>query len=259
MSSQLLNSMTDLINRIEDRIGLRMVNLPSAIDKHYWPTIIKRDTLKTFSIFFPHKTTVYIDTRNPKYRTRSGWYLVTDFMTKGQTLISIGDISWSQFSHYACGEMSLGLGVYDYVGNNFSLDDVGLLQMRADHTSVFQNSIFVVTERPNRVRFQTVNNRDITRYISVIPLDIMVKNYDDLSTISPGMSEDFDDLACCDIALFLYNQLKFFDGIETVFTNVDLHMDELRDWMGRRPDVVQKLRDNNVSAGNKAYNFMACV
>ena len=247
--------MTDLVNRIEDRIGLKLVNLPSAIAKPYWPTIIKRDTLKTFSIFFPHKTTIYIDTRK---RNKAGWYLVTDFMTKGQTLISIGDVNWAQFSHYATGELSAGVGIYDYVGNNFSLDDVGLLQMRADHTSVFCNTIFRLVERPNRVRFQTVNNRDITRFISIIPLDIMVKNYDDLSTISPGMSEEFDDLACCDIALFLYNQLKFFDGIETVFTNVDLHMDELRDWAGKRADVVQKLRDNNVSAASN-YNFMACV
>ena len=111
----------------------------------------------------------------------------------------------------------------------------------------------------NKVRFQTVNNRDITHYMSVIPLDIMVKNYDDLSTISPGMSEDFDDLACCDIAIFLYNQLKFFDGIETVFTNVDLKMNYLEDWANKRAEVVQRLRDNNVSAGNKAYNFMVAV
>jgi hypothetical protein len=179
-------------------------------------------------------------------------------MPRGLTLISIADINWAQFSHYATGEMSLGVGIYDYVGNNFSLDDVGLLQMRADHTSVFCNTIFLQVQRPNRVRFQTVNNRDITKFISIIPVDIMVKNYDDLSTISPGMSEDFDDLACCDIALFLYNQLKFFDGIETVFTNVDLHMDELRDWAGKRADVIQRLRDNNVSASSN-YNFMCAV
>ena len=256
MSGVLIQNMSDLLDRIEDRLGTRLVNLPSAIAKPYWPTIIKRDTLKTFSVFFPHRITIYVETRR---KTRSGWFIVTDFMQKGQVLISIGDINWSQFSHYAAGETSLGLGLYDYIGSGFSLDDVGLLQMRADHTSIFRSTIFVITERPNKVRFQTVNNRDITHYMSVIPLDIMVKNYDDLSTISPGMSEDFDDLACCDIAIFLYNQLKFFDGIETVFTNVDLKMNYLEDWANKRAEVVQRLRDNNVSAGNKAYNFMVAV
>jgi len=255
MSGYFAMNMTDLLNRIEDRLGVKLVNLPTAIAKPYWPTIIKRDTLKTFSVFFPVKRTIYVETRK---HDKAGWYLITDFIPKGLVIQSVCDINWSEFSHYAAGEMTYGLGVYDYMGSGFNLDDVGLLQMRADHTSVFQNSIFLKFERPNRVRFQTVNGRDITKYMAVIPVEIMVKNFDDLSTISPGMSEDFDDLACCDIAIFLYNQLKFFDGIETVFTNVDLKMNYLEDWANKRADVVQRLRDNNVTAAS-SYNFIACV
>ena len=251
-----INSMQELIDRIEDRIGVKMINLPSAIAKPYWPTIIKRDTLTTFSRYFPHKMTIHIDTRK---KTKAGWYLVNEFLPKGVKLISIGDINWGMFGHYAGAEQSMGYGAYDFLSNNFGLDDVGLLQMRADHMSIFQNTIFVVTERPNRVRFQTANNRDITRYLNVIPLEVMVKNFDNLSTISPGMMEEFDNLACCDIAIFLFNQLKFFDGIETIFTNVDLKMSLLEDYANQRKEIVQVLKENNVSAGNSSYRFMLCL
>ena len=62
----------------------------------------------------------------------------------------------------------------------------------------------------NKVRFETVNGRDITKYLHIIPLEIFVKNYDNLSTISPTMMETFDDLATADVAIHLYYQLKFF-------------------------------------------------
>lgn len=249
-----MNSMTDLLDKIESRLGMKLVPLPKQIDKKTWPEIIDRDSLTTFSRFFPHKIVIYIDTRQ---RTKGGWYIVNTFLPKGVKLISIGDIDWAQFGHYAGAEQSMGYGVYDFLSDNFGLDDVGLLQMRADHMSIFNNTIFVKVEKPNKVRFQTINNRDVTRYLTVIPLEVMVKHFTDLSTISPGMMETFEELATADIANFLYNQLKFFDGVETVFgANVDLKLDNLLNFSERRDDIINTLRENAVSAGNTNYRFI---
>ena len=69
--------------------------------------------------------------------------------------------------------------------------------------------------------------------------------------------ETFEELATADIANFLYNQLKFFDGVETVFgANVDLKLDNLLNFSERRDDIINTLRENAVSAGNTNYRFI---
>lgn len=255
--SVFMNDMSETIDRITDRLGMRLITLPKPIAQDKWPKIIIRDSLSTFSRYFPHKMTVYIDTRQP---TKGGWYLVNHFLPKGVKLIGIGDIEWAEFGHYAGAEQSMGYGAYDFLSQNFGLDDVGLLQMRADHMSMFLNTIFVKIERPNKVKFQTSNNRDITKFLNIIPLEVMVKNFDDLSTISPGMMEIFEDLCSADIATFLFNQLKFYDGLENLFgSNIDLKLQQLEEAMGKREEIVQKLQENQVSAGNKNYRFVMAV
>ena len=255
--SVFMNSMTDLLDKIENRLGMVMIPLPEKISKPHWDKIIIRDSLTTYSRYYPHKMTVYVDTR---MKTKGGWYIVNHFLPKGVKLISIGDIDWGQFGHYAGGEQSMGYGAYDFLANNFTLDDVGLMQMRADHISIFNNTIFVKVERPNKVRFQTINNRDITRYLTVIPLEVTVKHFSDLSTMSTGMMEEFEHLACCDVAIYLYNQLKFFDQLPTVFgANVDLKLDALQDWSNQRESIVDKLASNSVSAGNVNQRFILSV
>lgn len=253
-SSVFSNDMSELVDKIVDSTQMRMIPLPAPINQDQWPRIIIRDSLTTFSRYFPHKMTIYIDTRNP---TKGGWYLVNHFLPKGVKLLSIGDIAWAEFGHYAGCEQSMGYGAYDFLSQNFGLDDVGLLQMRADHMSIFNNTIFVVTERPNKVKFQTVNGRDITKFLQVIPLEVMVKNFDDLSTISPGMMEDFESLATCDVARFLYNYLKYYDGLENLFGNaIDLKLQALEDWVNKREEIVNRFKENQVSAGNKNYRFI---
>ena len=253
-SSVYMNSMTDLVNKIDMRLGTALIPLPEKLSKKVWPTIIDQTSLVTFSRYFPHKMTIYIDSR---LKTKGGWYIVNEFMPKNVKLISIGDINWAEFGHYVGAEQSLGWGCYDFLADNFGMDDVGLLQMRADHMSVFNNTIFVKVQKPNKVRFQTINNRDVTRYLSVIPLEIMVKHFSDLSTISPGLMEEFEELATEDIATFLYHQLKFFDKVETVFgANVELYTDHLLNWADKRESTVESLKNNAVSAGNMNYRFI---
>ena len=252
-----INDMTDILDRAETRLGMTLITLPDKIAKPKWANIIKRDSLTTFSRFFPHKMTIFLDVRK---KQKGGWYLIDEEIPKGVKLIGVGDIEWGMFGHYAGAEQSMGYGAYDFLSNNYGLDDVGLLQMRADHMSIFNNTIFLKKERPNKVRFQTINNRDITRYLSVIPINIFVKNYDDLSTISPGMMEDFEELCIADIAIFLFNQLKFFDGLEVIFGgNVDLKLQQLEEFSTKREEIVNKFRENNVSASNSAHSFIMAV
>ena len=96
--------------------------------------------------------------------------------------------------------------------------------------------------------------------MNTFPIELFVKNFDNLSTISPGQMETFDNLAISDVAIFLYNRLKYFDGLETIFgSNVDLKLSELQAYAESRKDMVQELKDNYISAGNKNQHLIMCV
>ena len=49
-------------------------------------------------------------------------------------------------------DLAQGYGVYDFMTNNYGLDDIMLLQMRADHMSLFNNQIFVEYKPPNMIK-----------------------------------------------------------------------------------------------------------
>jgi len=53
--------MTRLLNKIERRLGTKMLNLPEHLTKDQWAEVIREDTLVTFSRYFPNKIRINID------------------------------------------------------------------------------------------------------------------------------------------------------------------------------------------------------
>ena len=253
-----MNNMTDLLNKIENRLGLSMITLPEKYSKDKWVEVIDRDTLSTFSRYFPHKVTIMIDCCQPR---KDGWYLIDYNLDKYYKILGVGDIDFQKLGHVNGGEAGLGMGsgYFDYLSCGLSLDDVGLMQARQDLLSVFNNNIFVRFEYPNRVKFETCNGVPVDRYIKYIPFEVFVKHDKNLTTISPTQMETFESLACSDVAIFLYNNLKFYDGIEIVFGNVNLHMDELQKYAENRESVVEKIESNYVSFSNKNQHLIMSV
>ena len=84
-----------------------------------------------------------------------------------------------------------------------------------------------------------------------IPITLLVKHAQNLKTIPPTMMEDFEKLAEADVARFLYEELKYYDGLETVHASIDLKMADLETKASTREDLVQKLDEAHVSAANK--------
>ena len=78
-------------------------------------------------------------------------------------------------------------------------------------------------------------------------------------TIPPTMMETFEDLATADVARFLYENLKYFEGLETVYASMDLKLGDLEQAASRRDDIVQKLDDAHVSAANAHQPLMYTV
>lgn len=252
------NKMTTLLDKIERRLGTKQLNLPDYLQKDKWAEqVIANETLDTFSRYFPNAINICLD---KSMRAKDGYYIIDELLGDNIELIGVRDIDWQRFSQ-TTNRMhnAYGYGYYDFLTNNYGMDDIALLQSRADQMSLFNNNIFVDYEPPNRIRIQTVTGCDITNGMTNIPITILVKHAPNLKTIPPTMMETFEKLAEADVARFLYENLKYYDGIETVHASIDLKLADLETKASTRDDIVEKLDEAHVSAANKYQPMIFCV
>lgn len=252
------NRMNSLLNKIERRLGTKQLNLPDYLSKDKWgEEVIANETLDTFSRYFPNSMHIVLDLSQ---RKKDGFYLLDEYVPDSVEIIGVRDIDWSLFSRDSLRlQEAQGYGTYDFMTNNYGLDDIALLQMRADHMSLFNNQIFIEYKPPNMIKLSTVTGADVTRGMKSFPIEVLIKHATNLMTIPPTMMETFEELAQADIASFLYENLKYYDGLETVYTNIDLKMNDLESKASKREDIVQRLDESHVSAANAHQPLMFTV
>lgn len=254
-----MNKMNILLNKIERRLGTKPLMLPEDIGKSTWvDEVIIPDTLTTYSRYFPHMVRIQVDTDSSN--KKNGYYIINTDLIGGAEILGVRDIAWDVYGQDSLTQQS-GIGMYDYLAayNNYSMDDVMLLQARADMTSVFNNSIFVDFKYPNMIKLTSVTNGDITGGLSQIPIDLFVVHPSNLSTIPPTQMELFEDLATSDVAKFLVAYLQHYDGLETIFAGVDLKLSYIERYADRRDEFVNQLKESYVNPANENQPIMFCV
>ena len=125
--------------------------------------------------------------------------------------------------------------------------------------SLFNNQIFVEFKPPNMIKLSTVTGADITRGMNSFPVEILIKHAPNLMTIPATMMETFEDLAEADVARFLYQNLKYYDGLETVYASIDMKISELETIASKRDEIVNKLDESHVSAANAHQPLMFTI
>ena len=252
------NNMSKLLDKIERRLGTRQLNLPDYLKKDKWAEVIGQDTLDTFSRYFPNVMTIVIPTDAKRDKDR--YYTIDDYIADNIEVLGVKDINWELFTNDSMGtQLNQGYGIYDIFSNNCGLEDAMLLQMRADQMSLFNCNLYVEFKYPNKLKISTTTGADVCRYKVGMPIDILVKHSPNLMTISPTKMETFEALAQADIARFLFSELKYFDGLETVYANIDLKMSDLENEAGKRDDIVNSLKEGYVTASNDNQPIMYTV
>ena len=249
------NNMTNLLNKIERRLGTKPLNLPEDISKDKWADVIIQDTLVTFSRYYPHAFKYYLGPEDKK----NGCYYLDEDKIGGLKILGIRDISWEDFAEDSFGvQESAGYGIYDFLGASYDVSDIAFVQMRSDHMSLFNNGIYPVFEPPNRVRLQSATSQDIGG-LRHFHLWILVEHNPNLTTISPTQMETFESLAQADIAQFLSRYLKYYDQLQTVYATIDLKLQDLETEANKRDEVINYIKDSYVSASNANQPIMMCI
>lgn len=251
--AQNINNMTRLLNKIERRLGTRQLKLPDYLCKDSWAdAVIIEDSLVTFSRYFPNKITIHLDNAKKK----NGWFYIEDNICESLQILGIKDIDWDEYT----GRESPGAyGLYDVYSDAYGLDDIGIMQMRADHMSLFNRGIYIEFKEPNMFRLVSVNNMDLSHGLENVPLELLVVHSPSLSTISTTMMGVFEDLATADVAAWLYEELKYYEALETVFVNIDMRLSDLQEKANRRSEIIEKLENAQVSGAQSNMPIIMTV
>lgn len=249
------NQMTLLLNKIERRLGLKVLNLPEDLAKDKWCEIIEEDTIPEFSRYFPYKITTIIDNTIMK----DGFYFIDKCVPEGVKILGVGDVDWNA---YRCDprydRYGINFSTNDFISSDYALEDIAFTQASADLMSLFNLGIYLEFLPPNKIKLVSVNGAPVSRY-RPFPLEIFVEHPKSLMTISPTMMRSFEQLAISDVATFLYQNLKYYDGTDTVFSNIDLKLGTLEDWANKREDIVNALDEAHVSAANDGQHLIMTI
>lgn len=265
ISSTVSNDMSNLIDRIENRLGLIPLtpHLPPRLSKPAWEELIKNDTLVVFSRYYYNKIPFVVnsDTCNKRRGYDGTWvYFIKDEYLQGLKLLGIVDIDWNDFNN---DNVSLsqtgGYGYYtpEYIGCPIcQFETMMSFQMIADMQSLTNRGIFIDFEYPNKIKLTGAAGANVN--LDKFVVNLLVQHMS-LATISPTKMGVFEELAQADIANFLFKNLRYYDGLETVYLNIDLKLSELESEAGKRPEVIEKLENAYVSASNDNIPYMITI
>lgn len=252
------NNMTRLLNKIESRLGLNMIPMPENYNKDHWAdNIIIPDSLLTFSRYYPREIPYHVGPDNP---CKDGWYYIDENKLGGSDIeiLGIKDLDWYSLTNRIHTQQ---YGMLDAMGSYGLYEPATIMtsQVHADYSSLFDQGIYIELNEPNRFRLVSTLDQNMNMMIPDFTIYILIKHNPTLTTISPTMMEIFEDLCQADVSLYLYNQLKHYDGLETAYATLDLKLDDLRDWASKRESIIEKLDEFHVSSSNSVQPMIWTV
>lgn len=247
------NKMGTLLDKIERHLGMSMINLPDKLGKEEWAKVIQEETLDIFSKYIPNKIDYIVDPVRDK-SPKGDYYIIDESIIPGNVeILGIRDYKWDAPMNSTNSVYGQGVALYDFYSTAYSIEDVGLVQGYSDLISLFNLGLYVDFDPPNK--FYIKNSLGVDAFGMVkrpFMIEIFIKHAPNLMTISPTQFRIFEKLAEANVANFLYQNLKYYDGTPTVFgDNIDLKLGDLEQAAQRAEEIEAKLADEYVSSGNK--------
>lgn len=244
-----VNRMSNLLDKIERRLGVRFIieKGDERLNKDAWVDVILQDTMDTFSRYFPDKFRIVLDSE--ACRRINDYYVINEEILDPIDIIGIGDIDWS--ANYMNNQFnSITGGIYDPYSNPMGIYDIALAQTALNGNSFLTYGIFLEFQEPNMLKVKGIQHNDVMSRLKGLPLNVFIK-HKSLITISPTKMELFERLAICDVARYILGEIKYFDGYETNFGNIDFKLDDLRVEAEKREGIIEDLEAGYVNPANR--------
>lgn len=225
-------NMSQLISRIKINCGLYAIALPFENPDEMMRDVIQNITLRTFSTYCPYYETFRFDVnslerveKNANYET----YLLPDIFSQRE-LLFVRDVRYDE------SDIS-GLG---YWGGG-----VPLLHGNMINQAMLSNAGLALTNKMvPRLTFKYEHPRKVTLYNVLasckVVFDLALMHDKELASITPTEEESFFQLAVLDVEDALYQTMKHYAELNTVYGNINLKLD---DW-SQAKDLRKALVDD---------------
>lgn len=228
-------NLTTLVTRIKKKLGIYSISLPiENLDKMIIDTITEI-TIPVFSIYQPHKETVYFDLRNLQRVSKTATYeefLLPEF--QGRTLLSVDDIRYDDRS-------LTGMG---YWGGTIPMLHEGL----TNQLMLSNAAMNLVNTGLPRLSWEFNPPRTLFIFNCIashsLIFDLKFQHDASLTSIPPTAEESFFNLALLDVEENLYPLVKHYNPIETAYGTIELKIDDWAEAASQRKDLLKEWDDS---------------
>lgn len=228
----------ELLTDIKMDMGIYCIQLPLS-DLDLYKYVIVKKTLPTYSVYNPWRYPITIDLEHIRIndrqcaedgRVESNMYRIPPVVDSMRNDIRILGIE----SLYPCQYVN-GMYLTPSYSTIEAYQALAIGQGLADLSSTMIPPLTFEFLPPNRFRiYNTIiyNNR--------VDMVLQLTHTPELYSIPETSRESFYELALLDVKMFVYNNLKYFNGMETAIGRLDLKIDQ---WESAEQDRKELLNE----------------
>ena len=222
---------SSLLTKLKMRLGIYTTPLPFENPDEALMDVIREITIPTYSALLPYKVEDTIDfTKWDAIERRNNeieYYMPEQYLKHKLLHInpmeSMTDI-WDPGQYSDATMLTLGSNLYeDMIQAKASVDLVSMIMPMSS----------IIYKRPNIVtirNLQSIANR--------MRCELCYEHPHNLSTITDNIEDSFVELALCDVANFLYQNLRGYTTIETPIGSYQLPLDDWRSKGEERTELL---------------------
>lgn len=228
-----METLTSILKHVKRKLGIISWYLP--VEEEDLLDVIREETLKTFSIFYPLEYDFRLDLKKDVINEHEKIYhLDFDKLPANCSFVDINKITFYRYNEpYLLSPFSSSTNFIELIEENLNNN---LMSTIDTPVATFK---FIP---PNKLQLFNFYFVDVGSLI----IKLFITHPDNLSTLPPTVMTFFKKLAVLDIKAFLYNMLKHYTNIETAYGTIDLKIDDWAEAESLREEMVDKLKENQI-------------
>jgi hypothetical protein len=223
----------EIVNHVKSRLGMTHRRL--ELSEEDIVNLLQTETLPTLSVYFPFYLEYMLDTQTTLVEGMGNTYnLPTELMG---------------FRIIGCEKVIDSLGYTASSGMNFGILGTDMVSSMTNFMNTkLSNGLTMAMLPPTTFQFMPPNLLRVHNTYSGRNLFTVLKSTHrkDFSTLPFGLLESVKRLALADVANDLLGIRNYFQNVGTTFGEINLNLDQLKEWSDKRDDLIESFRKNQL-------------
>lgn len=237
-------NLSELLTSTKMRLGIYGISIPIENLDETLHNIIKLESIKTYSQFFPHTMTMEfrLDDMEIIHKSYQKTTVALPDIFAKRNIVSVRDVF--------PGKMTQGAGMMnpELAPGDMFFESIMMGHAMANLTSAVSPPFTFEFEHPNIIHIY-----NFASYSRDLTVKVDLEHYENLSSIPPSQWESFRNLVLLDIQIFLYGILKHYTDLTTAHGTINLKIDDWADAVSRRETLIEQWTSTYHLEGQSIY------